>query len=84
MAETGRLMGKKKIEACSCDEVQHMRTALQMIAYLAGEKTEGTVVDDLAQINNLAHQALDLKKLEGDPGVYKLPAVVVRAGQKPK
>lgn len=56
-----------KIEKCSCPEAQHLRRALKAIRRIAGEDTG--LVDDIAQINNLAGQALRLAKLEGDPAV---------------
>lgn len=60
---------KPKIEKCSCPESQHLRRALAAIRRIAGDDTDRPMVDDLAQINNLAGQALKLAKLEGDPAV---------------
>jgi len=72
----------KKIERCSCPESEHLRRALRMITALAGEDTRQGATDDLAQIYNLADQALELQDLVGDPGLRPLPAVVVRAGRR--
>ena len=58
-----------KIERCSCPESQHLRKALTAIKYICSNDTEQPMADDLAQINNLAHQGLKLQKLVADPGV---------------
>jgi len=73
----------KKIERCSCPESLHLRKALRMIRVLAGEETRQDMGVDLAQIHNLTHQALELEKLEGDPGLASLPANVRRAVEEP-
>jgi hypothetical protein len=64
------------MKRCLCDESQHLREALRLIGKLAGGYTGEYSVDDLAQINNLAHQGLELEKLVGDPGVYNLKAAL--------
>ncbi len=58
-----------KPEKCGCDESAHLRRALKAIRRLASEQTYAPLVDDLAQINNLAEQALKLAKLKGDPAI---------------
>ncbi len=58
-----------KPEKCGCDESAHLRRALKAIIRMAQEDTRQGPVDDLAQINNLAFQALKLRRLVGDPGI---------------
>lgn len=59
----------KRIKVCSCDESAHLRKALTAIEYICSNDTSQPMVDDLAQISNLADQGLRLKPLEADPAV---------------
>lgn len=58
-----------KINPCSCEESQHLRAALGAIIKIATTETGMAMVDDLAQIANLAEQGLRLRQLIGDPGI---------------
>ena len=58
---------------CSCDETLHYRAALRACLLLSidGEgAAERQPIHDVAQCNNVVQQGLDLKRIEGDPGVY--------------
>lgn len=59
----------KKIEVCSCPESQHLRQALTAIRYICTNNTRQPMVEDLAQCGNIAHQGLQLIKLNADPAV---------------
>ena len=63
----------RKIEPCSCEESSHLRRALIAINRQATTETGLSLVDDLAQIANLADQGLRLEPLVGDPVIGKVP-----------
>jgi hypothetical protein len=48
---------------CSCDEALHLRKALRRILKICTSVTGQTQVDDLAEIANLADDAVKLKPL---------------------
>jgi hypothetical protein len=63
---------KKVIKPCSCEESVHLRKALRTIVHFASEETYQDEIEDLIQINNLAHQALELAPLVGDQAIGKV------------
>lgn len=67
-----------KINPCSCEESRHLRTALRIIIKVATSDTEMSLVDDLAQIANLAEQGLRLQRLVGDPAIGSLVKLMAK------